>query len=119
MQVEELLEQIKNRPNDVSFEEVISVVNANYEYTPVAFTNGIEGDQVVNKPGDNEGSCKIFSFARLHGLTEDETLACFGKYYRNDVLQNEEGTDHSNIRTFMRHGWAGIDFEQPALAAKG
>jgi len=119
MQVESMLEQIKANPKDVSFEEVMSVISEHYDYQPVLFTNGITGDQVVNKAGENEGSCKIFAFAKLHELSESETLACFGKYYRNDVLQNEEGDDHANIRTFIRHGWKGIAFEQPALVAKG
>ena len=118
MQVAEMLEQIKNNPKDVSFEEVMSVIGENYDYQPVAFTNGIEGDQVINKAGDNEGSCRIFAFAKLNNLDESETLACFGTYYRNDVLKNEEGTDHSNIRTFIRHGWAGIHFDEPALVPK-
>ncbi|NNF96141.1 MAG: hypothetical protein HKM94_04340 [Halobacteria archaeon] len=52
------------------------------------------------------------------GRRELETLACFGKYYREDVLQHPQGTDHLNIRTFMRHGWSGIQFEYPALTPR-
>jgi len=33
-------------------------------------------------------------FAQLQQLSQAETLACFGKYYREDVLQNPEGDDH-------------------------
>jgi hypothetical protein len=69
----------------------------------------------MNQAGSNEGSCKIFAFATTEGLSEAETLACFGKYYREDVLQNPQVSDHANIRTFMRHGWKGIRFEQSAL----
>jgi hypothetical protein len=28
-------------------------------------------------------------------------LDCFGKFYREDVLQNPKADDHMNIRTFM------------------
>jgi hypothetical protein len=56
-----------------------------------------------------------FSFAKLNGLSKEETLACFGAFYRNDVLQNPEGTDHQNIRNFIEFGWDGIEFEGQAL----
>ncbi|HHI94926.1 MAG TPA: hypothetical protein ENK04_15735 [Gammaproteobacteria bacterium] len=31
------------------------------------------------------------------------------------MLQNPEGNNHENIRTFMRQGWHGVQFEQSAL----
>lgn len=115
MTIEEILSQIKSQPDNVSFQDVIDCIDAFYDYTPMHFTNGQGHDTVMNQAGNNEGSCKIFAFATMEGLSEAETLACFGQYYREDVLQQPDGTDHANIRTFMRHGWSGIRFEQSAL----
>ncbi len=115
MSIEELIQLIKSHPNEVEFDQVIDVIDSNYEYTPTHFTNGQGHDVVNNQSGSNEGSCKIFAFATLHGLNKEETLACFGKYYREDVLDHPEGNDHANIRTFIRHGWSGIQFEGTVL----
>jgi len=115
MTVEELILQIKSQPDRVEFQDVIDGIDAHFDYTPTHFINGRGHDQVINQLGNNEGSCKIFAFATIQGLNEAQTLACFGKFYREDVLQNPEGNDHANIRTFMRQGWRGIQFEQSAL----
>ena len=72
----------------------------------------------MNEAGENNGSCKVFSFAKLKGLNEEETLALFGDFYRTDVLANPEGSDHQNIRNFMQYGWDGIAFQGDALAEK-
>lgn len=112
------IQRIKATPNAISFDQVMKYIDEEYDYTPARFTNGPEGDQVVNEEGVNEGSCKIFAFAKLAGLTERDTLACFGKYYLVDVLGNPNGDDHTNIRTFMRYGWKGIKFDRPALTVK-
>jgi hypothetical protein len=109
---------LKSNSQKIDFQEVMTVIAENYDYTPVQFSNGIEDDRIINSAGENEGSCKIFAFGQLQGLTENETLACFGKHYREDVLQHPAGTDHLNIRTFIRHGWGGIHFENPALTPK-
>jgi hypothetical protein len=113
-----LLSLLKSNPEDIEFQDVMSAIAEHYDYTPVQFNNGIKDDLVINHAGENEGSCKIFAFGELNGLTENETLACFGNYYREDVLQHPQGMDHLNIRTFMRHGWGGIQFESPALTPK-
>ena len=55
------------------------------------------------------------SFARLAGLTPDQTLALFGAFYRDDVLGHPDGSDHQNIRNFIKDGWDGIRFEGDAL----
>ena len=34
----------------------------------------------------------------------------FGDYYRKDVLEHPDGTDHANIRAFMEVGWDGVKF---------
>ncbi|MGB0865738.1 MAG: HopJ type III effector protein [Granulosicoccaceae bacterium] len=118
MTFEQLLEQIRNTPEQVQFKQVIACIEAHYNYTPQAFSNG-EGEQRVhNAAGSNEGSCKILAFAKLQGLDEAQTLACFGDFYRHDVLQHPNGSDHANIRNFMRSGWAGVQFEQMPLIEK-
>lgn len=118
MTVNTLIEKIRSTPDAVEFNEVIDGIAEHYDYSPSRFTNGVDEDVVINEAGTNEGSCKIFAFAQLNALSEAETLACFGHYYREDVLQHPEGTDHANIRNFMRHGWAGIQFDHPALAGR-
>lgn len=118
MAIAVLMDKIKQRPEAVGFKEVVEVIASHYDYTPTRFVNGVEGDQVVNEAGVNEGSCKIFAFALLNGLDREETLNCFGDYYREDVLGNPDGSDHGNIRCFIRHGWSGIRFDQPPLVLR-
>ena len=113
----ELISQIKTNPETVEFKDVIATIDAHYHYTPTRFTNGQGNNMAINEAGSNEGSCKIFAFAQLNGLSETETLACFGHYYRDDVLKHPDGNDHANIRNFMRSGWDGIHFEGAALQA--
>lgn len=118
MNVDTLLQKIRCEPAAVTFDEVIATINEHYQYAPTRFSNGLGEDKAVNEAGQNEGSCRIFSFASLHGLDEQQTLACFGRFYRDDVLGNPTGTDHANIRHFMRDGWAGVVFDGVALTAK-
>ncbi|MDP5292590.1 HopJ type III effector protein [Oceanimonas sp. CHS3-5] len=115
MNINELQQKLADAPESIEFTEVMALIDSLYHFTPVAFTNG---DQ-HNDAGQNNGSCKLFAFARLLGLTEQETLACFGAFYRNDVLGNPDGDDHQNIRNFIKTGWAGIEFKGDALSAKG
>ena len=109
MNQDDLKKQLADGSAD--FREVIVYIDEHYAFTPTAFVNG----RIANAAGENNGSCKLFAMARLNRLTEGETLACFGHYYRRDVLGNPEGTDHQNIRNFMRFGWAGIRFQGEAL----
>jgi len=118
MTIENLIQLIKISPEKIQFKQVIDVINEYYNYTPVQFTNGRNDDQLINNAGKNEGSCKLFYFAKMHNLTEQETLACFGHYYRDEVLKQTEADNHANIRTFMRFGWSGIDFRNSALILK-
>lgn len=99
----------------VGFEETMAVIAACYHYRPTGFYNGLGEGRLFNRAGQNEGSCKIFAFARLNGLTERQTLALFGDYYRIDVLADPDGANHQNIRHFMRCGWPGIAFDGDAL----
>jgi HopJ type III effector protein len=114
MTISNLLEKVKKTPESIEFSEVIAMIDENYDFTPTTFSNG----ETINEAGKNSGSCKLFSFAKLQNLTVEQTLACFGAYYRMDVLQNVEGIDHQNIRNFIKFGWNGIKFEGEALVLK-
>lgn len=114
MTIEELIEQIRTAPDSVEFDEVMHVIEENYDYSPTGFTVG----DVINEAGSNEGSCKILHFAQQNNLSEVETLVLFGKYYREDVLGDPGGEDHPNIRNFILDGWLGTKFERAALAPK-
>ena len=106
--------QITNNPEKNSFENTITTIDRHYDFTPCEFKNG----DLVNAENQNNGSCKIFSFAHLLNLTEQQTLHCFGDYYRVDVLDNPDNTDHQNIRNFIKTGWSGISFEASPLSEK-
>ena len=108
------LQQLSDAPDSIAFADTMAVVDALYDFTPTAFSNGT----TRNEAGQNNGSCKLFSFAKLHQLAPQQTLACFGDYYRKDVLGNPDGSDHQNIRNFMKTGWERIVFEGEALRPK-
>ena len=114
MQLDAFLIQLNNAPHQISFADTIATVDENYEFTPTAFRNG----DLENSAGQNSGSCKLLSLAKLHNLSIEQTLHCFGDYYRVDVLQHPDATDHQNIRNFIRYGWDGVVFENPALIKK-
>lgn len=118
MTLERFQQLINESPQSIQFQEVIQLIEDNYIYTPTRFSNGKGDDAVINEAGQNEGSCKIFALASLLNLSADATLHCFGQYYREDVLQHPQGSDHANIRNFMKYGWDGISFEGEALKAK-
>lgn len=111
MNLTTFLNQLQEHPKSISFQDTIHVIEANYDFTPTAFQNGNQ----YNKAGENNGSCKVVAFAKIRNLSKEATLACFGAFYFEDVLQNPEGTDHQNIRNFMQTGWDGIQFEGEAL----
>lgn len=108
------LNKIHTSPETIEFNDTIAVIDQHYNFTPTLFKNG----NAVNEAGKNSGSCKLFSFAKLHNLTPSQTLNCFGAYYRKDVLQHPDGTDHQNIRNFITYGWEGISFEGIPLKLK-
>jgi hypothetical protein len=115
MDLDVFLRRLETSPDSIAFGDTIATIEANYDFAPTAFRNG----DLLNAAGQNNGSCKIFSFARLHDLSASQTLHCFGDYYRKDVLGNPGGADHQNIRNFMKTGWAGISFEGAALKPRG
>lgn len=116
--MEALLKNLKQQPEQVGFDTVIEIIERHYHYTPAAFSNGLGNETLANTAGSNEGSCRIFAFAKLQQLSEAETLACFGRFYREDVLRNPDGNDHQNIRNFMKYGWQGIQFTGKVLSQK-
>ncbi len=114
MSLESFSEKLNNHPESIDFAEVIALIDTNYDFTPTAFQNG----ETRNEAGQNSGSCKLFSFAQLQNFTQAQTLACFGAFYRVDVLENPTGDNHQNIRNFIKFGWEGIKFEGNALILK-
>lgn len=105
---------IQSTPEKVEFSDTMSVIENVYNFTPTAFKNG----ELHNEAEKNQGSCKVFSFAIQQGFSKEETLACFGQYYFEDVLKNPEGTDHQNIRNFKKTGFEGLLFEGEALTKR-
>lgn len=114
MPLASFLDKLKQTPNTITFAETIATIEENYTFTPTAFQNG----EHHNAAGENSGSCKLFAFALLQKLSVAESLACFGAYYFEEVLGDPNGTNHQNIRNFMKTGWDGIQFEGAALELK-
>jgi len=114
MLIDAFLTKLNTTPKQITFADTIATVDANYEFTPTAFRNG----ELENDVGQNSGSCKLLSLAKLHNLSAEHTLQCFGDYYRTDVLHNPDATDHQNIRNFIHFGWDGVHFNGVALAVK-
>ncbi len=118
MTLNEYLKSLAENPKNIQFTDTMAVIEANYDFTACAFNN--HGS--LSSASENNGSCKIFAFAKLNGLSKQNTLDCFGKFYREDVLQNPNGDDHMNIRTFMLSPEAtpflGVTFEGEPLTAK-
>jgi hypothetical protein len=88
--------------SDLMFADVMELVDKHYENQLLEFTNG----DLVNKAGENDGSAKVLSYAALSNLDKETTLKLFGEHYRA-VKATPDGTDHQNIRNFMKTGWEG------------
>ena len=117
MSLSAFLQQVTNNES-VSFDQTMTIITENYNYQASEFSNGLAENQLINAAGTNEGSCKIFSFAQINQLNQQQTLNLFGDYYKKDVLDDPSGDGHQNIRNFMQYGWEGISFKQAALSAK-
>ena len=104
--------EILNKSN-LQFSEVLQYIEDNYNYTASAFTNGNQ----ENAQDQNQGSAKVFAFAQLNNLSQEDTLKLFAEHYKS-VLETPEGTDHNNIRQFMQNGWDGVKFENTVLIKK-
>lgn len=114
MQLHEFLTQLSNAPETIQFEDTMTVIDENYSFSPTAFRNG----NCENDAGQNNGSCKILAFGRLNDLSVEQTLACFGKFYREDVQAHPDGHDHQNIRQFIKSGWSGVFYAEQPLTPK-
>jgi len=114
MKLNEFLTQLSQKPEQIEFSDTMAVIEENYTFTPSSFVNG----DTINEANQNNGSCKIFAFALLNNLSAEQTLACFGHYYRDDVLKNPKGDDHQNIRHFMQSAWDGIKFASAVLTLR-
>jgi hypothetical protein len=110
-QVITLIKKLKD--NSITFKEVLEFIETYYQHQPTAFKNG----EAYNEATQNQGSARVFAFAQLNNLNQEDTLYLFAEHYQS-VLNNPNGTDHQNIRQFMIHGWPGIIFEGQALVAK-
>lgn len=112
MTVLELIKKVKEA-EVLKFSDVLDTMNASYDFSPTKFTNG----NVSNEENTNNGSCKVFSFAKIHQLNTIESLFLFGEHYQK-VLKTPTENDHQNIRNFIKFGWEGIHFEKDALQEK-
>jgi len=91
----------------------MELIDTHYEAGLIEFKNG----DIVNKPGENEGSAKLLSYAALSGFDKDTTLKLWGQYYR-EVVADPDGDSHQNIRNFMKTGWDGVPFENGIALTK-
>jgi HopJ type III effector protein len=119
MTLDSFLTKLNTTPNQaerrpIEFTDTMAVIENLYNFTPTAFQNG----DLRNEAGQNSGSCKLFSFAKLQNFSVEQTLACFGAFHRIDVLENPEANNHQNIRNFMKTGWEGVSFDSDALVNK-
>src|SRR5699024_6892370 len=85
----------------IGFNDVISFIDDFYRYTPVKFSN----EHTVNAAGVNEGSAKIFAFAKHHGLNQIDALNLCGEHYQT-VHATPNRTDHPNLRNCLHRGFS-------------
>lgn len=88
------------------FDDTLALIERYFDYQATGFRNG----PLVNAPGENAGSCRVFALGQICNLSETDTLALFAQHYQQ-VLDEPAGTSHGNIRQFISTGWSGIEFE--------
>ncbi|SDR73783.1 HopJ type III effector protein [Halopseudomonas litoralis] len=108
-------EQFKARLEsaDHRFAETLAFIEQHYHYQPSAFSNG----DVRNSAEQNQGSCKLLAMALDQGLTDEQALKCFAEHYQS-VLASPDGSDHTNIRSLMNQGLAGVSFDRQPLTRR-
>lgn len=106
-----ILNAIDNKT--MQFDDVINYIDDYYRYVPVTFVNG----EHHNAIGENEKSVKIFALAKLHGLSQLDTLKLFAEHY-DAVKSTPNGTDHANIRNFLHWGWQGFLMQDNPLSPR-
>lgn len=99
----EFAESIKLGTKPVTLTETLAFIDEHYEYISVGFKCG----EIESQPGENKGSAKIFSFGLMTKMDETAVLRLFGEVYRN---LDPKGSDHPNIRNFIKYGWPGVSF---------
>src|SRR5690349_226358 len=100
-QVTELIGKLKS--NSVVFKDVLEFIDGRYQHQPTAFKNG----EAYNEATQNQGSARVFTFAKLNELSKEDTLFLFAEHYQS-VLNTPDAVDHQNIRQFMKNGWSGV-----------
>lgn len=110
-QLQTLLASVK--ANQTPFSKVIEFIDTHYQHQPTAFKNG----ETYNEATQNQGSARVFAFAKLNDLSAEDTPHLFAEHYQA-VLATPDAADHQNIRQFIAHGWDGIVFEGQALLAR-
>jgi len=113
MNLEQFLKALDQNPDSLMLADTLAVIDSLYDFTPVAFSNG----DMHNAAGEAERSCRMYAFARRHGLTEAQTVRLFGEHYR-EVLEDPEGTSHRTIRIFMKTGFSGLNYSADPLHPK-
>ena len=125
-----LLDRIWGDDQTIELEDVLEVIDLNYNYTPTAFRNGAVENAADENVSDEPlpfctpsvpccptftrlllhfalvsliqvGSCKLLSWALLHNLNTDNVLLAFGRHYRD---LDPDGTSHLNIRAIATMG---------------
>lgn len=103
----------KAKSNNLFFQETLEFINLFYIHTPGAFRNG----EMFNGPDENQGSARVFAFAKKNHLDQATTLALFAEHYQS-VLADPDGSNHQNIRQFMINGLEGIAFDDEVLVKR-
>ena len=110
-EIKNLIAKLENKK--ATFSDTLNFIDTYYSHTPTAFSNGAQ----KNAATENQGSARVFAFAKGNDLSKEETLKLFAEHYEA-VLATPASEDHQNIRQFMLHGWDGIHFEGEALTEK-
>jgi hypothetical protein len=114
MTIEQFLKTLNEKPESIQFTDTMNVIDTYFNFTPCEFINGKQ----LNEANQNNGSCKLLAFSLLNKLSINQTLHCFGDYYRIDVLQHPKKDDHQNIRNLLIYGLEGVRFKNQALTKK-
>lgn len=84
----------------------VAAIGSIYDVPQQAFSVGDHHNNV----GENTGSLAILGFAKANHLAPAQVMAMFAEA-GEEVLADPGGTDHANIRAFMKHGLDGVTFE--------
>ena len=99
--------------NQHTFSATIAFIEQWFDFSPTAFRIS----DIVNPADKNQGSCRILALSQLLGLDPEQTLRCFGEYYR-EVLATPDADNHHNLRRAIRDGIDDIEFDQFPLKEK-